>query len=67
MKSICSFLFFLLVLIGSMAFTTCNPIVKPELLPVLTTTEVSAITQATATSGGNITSDAGSSVTVRGV
>jgi len=50
-----------------MAFTTCNPIVKPELLPVLTTTEVSAITQATATSGGNITSDAGSSVTVRGV
>jgi len=67
MKSICSFSFFLLVLICSMAFTACNPIVKPELLPVLTTTEVSAIAQTTATSGGNITSDAGSSVTVRGV
>ena len=64
MKSICSFSFFLLVLIGSIAFTACNP---NELLPVLTTTEVSAITQTTATSGGNITSDAGSSVTARGV
>ena len=67
MKSIRSFSFFLLVLIGSIAFTACNPIVKPELLPVLTTTEVSVITQTSAISGGNITSDAGSRVTARGV
>ena len=67
MKSIRSFSVFLLALIGSIAFTACNPTIKTELLPVLTTTEVSAITQTSATSGGNITSDAGSSVTVRGV
>ena len=35
--------------------------------PVLTTAAVSAITQTTATSGGNITSDGGDSVTIRGV
>jgi len=61
MKSIRSFSFFLLVLIGSIAFTACKT------APVLTTTEVSAITQTSATSGGNITSDAGSSVISRGV
>ncbi|MDO9152807.1 MAG: hypothetical protein Q7U47_03710, partial [Paludibacter sp.] len=48
-------------------FTSCNPIVQPELLPLLTTTEVSAITQSSATSGGNITADGGMSVTARGV
>ncbi len=67
MKTIRNYVITFLVLIVSMAFTACNPIVKTELLPVLTTTEVSAITQTTSTSGGNITSDAGSSVTVRGV
>ena len=67
MKSIRSFSVFLLALIGSIAFTACDPTIKTELLPVLTTTEVSAITQTSATSGGVITSDAGSSVTVRGV
>lgn len=35
--------------------------------PILTTVAISAITQTTATSGGNITSDGGDSVTVRGV
>jgi uncharacterized protein (TIGR02145 family) len=35
--------------------------------PVLTTAAVSAITQTTAVSGGNITSDGGDSVTIRGV
>ena len=67
MKSIRSFLVFLLALIGSIAFTACDPSIKTELLPVLSTTEVSAITQTSATSGGYITSDAGSGVTVRGV
>ena len=36
-------------------------------VPVLTTTDITAITQTTAVSGGNITDDKGSSVTVRGV
>jgi uncharacterized protein (TIGR02145 family) len=37
------------------------------LAPVLTTTDLSAITATTATSGGNITNDGGSSITARGV
>jgi hypothetical protein len=36
-------------------------------VPVLTTTEVTTITQTTAVSGGNITDDKGASVTARGV
>jgi len=36
-------------------------------LPVLTTTDLSAITSTTATSGGNITNDGGAFVTARGV
>ncbi len=36
-------------------------------LPILTTTEVTSITQNTAISGGNITSDGGSPITARGV
>jgi len=36
-------------------------------IPILSTTEVTDITQSTAKSGGNITSDGGSTVTARGV
>lgn len=36
-------------------------------LPIVSTTKISAITSTTATSGGNITSDGGSSVKARGV
>ncbi|MFZ1783952.1 MAG: fibrobacter succinogenes major paralogous domain-containing protein [Ferruginibacter sp.] len=36
-------------------------------LPTIITTAISAITQTTATSGGNITSDGGAAITVRGV
>jgi hypothetical protein len=36
-------------------------------VPILTTTAISAITATTATSGGNITSDGGATVTARGV
>jgi uncharacterized protein (TIGR02145 family) len=43
-------------------FTT-NPVV----VPILTTTAASAITLATATTGGNISSDGGADVTARGV
>jgi uncharacterized protein (TIGR02145 family) len=35
--------------------------------PIITTTAISVITQTTATSGGNITSDGGATVTARGV
>jgi len=46
---------------------SCEKEVDPKLLPVLTTTEIVRITEATAYSGGNITSDAGSEITTRGV
>jgi formylglycine-generating enzyme required for sulfatase activity len=39
----------------------------PAYLPTVTTTAVSGITATTATSGGNVTSDGGASVTARGV
>jgi len=39
----------------------------PTLMPTLTSTAVSPITQTTATSGGNITSEGGATVTARGV
>ncbi len=47
--------------------TGCEPTIKTELLPVLTTSAVSEVTQTTATCGGIITADAGLSVTARGV
>ncbi|MDD2621843.1 MAG: FISUMP domain-containing protein [Bacteroidales bacterium] len=40
---------------------------RPGKIPILTTTEVSNITQTTAISGGNISNDKGSAVTARGV
>jgi uncharacterized protein (TIGR02145 family) len=46
------------------SFTTIAP---APVIPVLTTTAASLITQASASSGGNITSDGGASVTARGV
>jgi uncharacterized protein (TIGR02145 family) len=47
---------------NEITFTT-NPVV----VPVLTTTAITAITTTSAISGGNITSDGGGSVTARGV
>jgi len=62
---------FLLLTVITIILSSCgsanDPTVKTELLPMLTTTEVSGITQTTAICGGVISSDAGSSVTVRGV
>jgi hypothetical protein len=40
---------------------------NPATVPVITTTAISSIAQATATSGGNITDDGGASVTAHGV
>ena len=48
---------------NEISFTTSQNIT----VPILTTTAVSSIAQTTATSGGNITSDGGASVTSRGV
>ncbi len=47
--------------------TKDDDVIKDATLPVLTTTEVIAVTQTTATSGGVITSDGGATVTARGV
>jgi hypothetical protein len=48
---------------NQVSFTTT----QANTLPTVTTTAVSNITQTTATSGGNVTSDGGAAVTVRGV
>jgi formylglycine-generating enzyme required for sulfatase activity len=45
----------------------CEKPVSPELLPQLTTTEVTIITEASAISGGLISGDGGYEITVRGV
>ena len=49
---------------NEVSFTTSPALV---VLATLTTTAISAITQTTATSGGNITSDGGATVTARGI
>jgi hypothetical protein len=54
-----------ILLIGlTLCITSCKP--KPT-LPVVTTTNVTGITQTTATTGGNVTSDGNAEVTSRGV
>jgi hypothetical protein len=42
-------------------------VTNPATVPILTTSSATSITQSTATTGGNITSDGGAAVTVRGV
>ena len=42
-------------------------VTTPAILPVISTTVISAVNSASATSGGNITSDGGAAVTARGV
>lgn len=58
-----------ILILGTLLFvlTGCPPPVDPPVSPKLTTTNVSSIAAATATSGGNVTEDGGASVTVRGV
>ena len=63
MKSI----FFSVLLIGTLSLITgCEDKVN-ETLPVLSTESVTVITEASATSGGNVSSDGNASVTERGV
>ncbi len=58
----------LLLLIGIIILiSSCDTTVDPKLLPVLSTTEVVRMTEATAYSGGFISSDAGYDVLSRGV
>ena len=66
MKKINELLMLALMLI-TLFFTACNPTTNPELLPVLTTHEVTDITQFSAVSGGSVSDDRGASVTARGV
>ena len=49
------------------AYSSQGTFTTMALTPVLNTTDVTAITTTTAISGGNVTSDGGSAVTVRGV
>jgi uncharacterized protein (TIGR02145 family) len=49
------------------AYSSQSTFTTEALAPVLTTTDLTAITSTTATSGGNITADGGSAVTARGV
>jgi hypothetical protein len=65
-------IYFSLMLISVMTFISCKKSdgsggTTPANLPVLTTTEKSAITSISAKSGGVITSDGGSPITARGV
>jgi hypothetical protein len=54
----------ILLISSVLSLTSCK---KEPNTPILGTTSVSAITQITASSGGNITDDGGASVTARGV
>ncbi|MEI6554870.1 MAG: fibrobacter succinogenes major paralogous domain-containing protein [Paludibacter sp.] len=69
MKRIFSLPIFQVLLLGLLLTisNSCTTEVDPKLLPVLTTTDISKITEASAQSGGNITSDAGSDIISRGV
>lgn len=53
-----------LLISSTLALTSCK---KKDTLPTLTTISVSGITQTSAVSGGNVTSDGGVEVTARGV
>ena len=71
MKRICNYSIFnsqaiILVFLLATSCKTEEPI-RPKLLPVLTTTAMTKITQNTATTGGFITSDGGLDVSGRGV
>ena len=55
-------LFLLLIVVNS-----CDPTASTKFLPILTTNEITQITQNTAACGGNISSDGGFEVTARGV
>jgi len=55
---------FLFIIFTTLCLTSCK---KDPVPPVVTTSGVSAITQTTATSGGNVTGDGGAEVTAHGV
>lgn len=69
MKRIISSQYHLILLIGLFTLTinSCNTLEVSKKLPILTTDTISAITQNTAICGGNITSDNGLEVSLRGV
>lgn len=69
MKRIISLPIFQVLLLGFLLAisNSCNTEVDPKLLPVLTTSAVTKITQNTATTGGSISSDGGVEVSARGV
>jgi len=54
----------ILLISSTLCLTYCK---KKDTIPILTTVSVSGITQTSAVSGGNVTSDGGAEVTARGV
>ena len=58
---------FFYLLAGVALFTACTSKEEPQTLPTLTTITVNTITENSALSGGNVSSDAGSVVTARGI
>jgi uncharacterized protein (TIGR02145 family) len=67
MKKINRIWTFLIVLLGIVTLLTTGCKKTNNSIPVLTTSDISQITQSTASGGGDISSDGGSSVTARGV
>jgi len=66
-KNNCSGVYLFLLFGLFSVLTSCNTKNKSELLPILTTTTATEITENSAKSGGTITSDGGDVVTARGV
>lgn len=64
MQSITKTIIFSLIVI---LIVSCNPVTNSNLVPTITTTEVTSVTYNSAVSGGLVTTDAGSTVTARGV
>ncbi|MEI6554262.1 MAG: fibrobacter succinogenes major paralogous domain-containing protein [Paludibacter sp.] len=66
-KSKLSVLYFVILLYFLIVANSCNPTISAKFLPILTTNDITQITQNTAICGGNISSDSGFEVTARGV
>src|SRR5688572_14681052 len=56
-----------ILLMGLFSCDKPEPPINTPVIPVLTTTAISVITQYTAHAGGNVTSDGGNAVTARGI
>ena len=67
MKRFLSYLTVFLVFANVMLLACTSDEEVSASLPTVTTAAISAINQTTATSGGNVTSDGGATITARGI